>query len=77
MAVSEKDYVVLPEAGFRKKRAQGWLEILRRWLVQCPECSEACLAVGVRENDEYVCRNCGHRFAIKSQTQRETSGVLK
>lgn len=65
MASSEKDYVVVPAAGLGEKRAQGWLEILRRWFVQCPQCSEARLVVGVEDNDEYICRNCEHRFVIK------------
>jgi transcription elongation factor Elf1 len=65
MAVSENQYIVLPETIDGKKRGERWFEVLRRWLVKCPQCSEVRLVVGAHENDEYVCKNCGHRFTIK------------
>jgi uncharacterized protein (DUF983 family) len=43
---------------------QRWLMTLRRWLVQCPECTEVRLVVGARENDRYKCKQCGHDFTI-------------
>jgi len=64
MALPENEYIVLSEGRLTKKPEEGWLEILRRWLVQCPECSEVRLVVGVRENDRYVCKDCGHSFAL-------------
>ena len=48
-------------------------EILRRWLVQCPQCSEVCLVVGARENDQYVCKDCGHSFTITNDDLAEQS----
>ena len=65
MAVPENQYIVLPETIAEKKRGERWFEVLRRWLVKCPQCSEVRLVVGAHENDEYVCKNCGHRFTIK------------
>jgi transcription elongation factor Elf1 len=65
MAVPENQYIVLPETIDGKKRGERWFEVLRRWLVKCPQCSEVRLVVGVHEDDEYVCKNCGHRFNIK------------
>ena len=65
MAVPENQYIVLPETIEGKKRGERWFEVLRRWLVKCPQCSEIRLVVGAHENDEYVCKNCGHRFNIK------------
>ncbi len=41
-----------------------WLESLRRWLVQCPQCSEVRLVVGARENDRYTCKHCGCDLVI-------------
>ena len=64
MAVPENEYIVLPEVRNEKEREEQWFEILRRWLVQCPECSQARLVVGARENDLYVCKDCGHSFKI-------------
>jgi hypothetical protein len=64
MAVPENQYIVLPETTVDKKRGERWLEVLRRWLVQCPQCSEVRLVVGARENDQYVCKDCGHSFTI-------------
>ena len=61
MAIPENKYIVLPEAAREGNRS---FEILRRWLVQCPQCSEVRLVVGARENDQYVCKNCGHGFTI-------------
>jgi uncharacterized protein (DUF983 family) len=65
MAVPKHEYIVLPESTAGKKRGERWSELLRRWLVRCPQCSEVRLAVGVKENDQYVCKDCGHSFKIK------------
>ena len=70
MAVPENKYIVLPKA----KRDRGKpFEILRRWLVQCPQCAEVRLVVGVRENDRYVCKSCGHGFAITNDELAKAS----
>jgi ribosomal protein S27AE len=68
MAIPEKDYIVLSEGRFTKRPREGWFEILRRWLVQCPQCSEVLLVVGAHENDRYVCKDCGHSFVIRLST---------
>jgi hypothetical protein len=65
MALEECGYVVLSGGRTRKRAGESWLEILRRWLVQCPKCTEVWLVVGARENDRYVCQDCGHGFAIR------------
>lgn len=65
MAVPENQYIVLPETTVGKKRGERWLETLRRWLVKCPQCSEVRLVVGAHENDQYVCKDCGHSFTIR------------
>jgi transposase-like protein len=65
MAVPENQNIVLPETTVGKNRGERWLETLRRWLVKCPQCSEVRLVVGAHENDEYVCKDCGHRFTIE------------
>ena len=78
MAVPEDQYIVLPETIAEKKQGERWFEVLRRWLVQCPQCSEVRLVVGVREDDEYVCKNCGHRFNIKfSEATKNVSANSK
>ena len=74
MAVPENQYIVLPETTDGKKRGERWFEVLRRWLVKCPHCSEVRLVVGAQENDKYVCKDCGHRFTIElSVTAKELS----
>jgi len=65
MAVHESDYIVLLNTTAQKQRGQKWVERLRQWLVQCPRCSEVRLVVGARENDRYVCKDCGHSFTIR------------
>jgi transposase-like protein len=65
MARNDNEYIVLPGGGTEKKLGQSWLEILKRWLVECPQCAEVWLVVGARENDPYICKDCGHSFAIK------------
>ena len=67
MRIKEVEYVVLSDdrAGERKRKREGWLDILRRWLVECPQCTEVWLVVGARDDDRHVCKECGHRFAIK------------
>ena len=64
MGLAETEYVGLSEDGFTKPVTERGPETLRRWLVQCPKCAEIMLAVGARENERYVCRDCGHSFTI-------------
>ena len=65
MALEKSGYVVLPEGTARKRGRERWTEMLRRWLVECPRCSEVWLVVGARENDGYICKDCGHGFVIR------------
>jgi transposase-like protein len=65
MAVSNRKYIAVSAAETGKKQQESWRQILRRSLVQCPRCSEVWLVVGAQENDRYVCKDCGHAFAIK------------
>ncbi len=62
MALATNEYTVLSEGKLGKRPEESWLEILRRWLVQCPQCSEVRLVVGAHENDRYVCKDCGNSF---------------
>jgi len=55
---------VTPQIGNLDGGEKSWLVTLRRWLVQCPQCTEVRLVVGARENDRYKCRQCGHDFTI-------------
>ena len=73
MAVPENKYVVLPEATINNKDRDRPFEILRRWLVQCPQCLEVRLVVGARKNDQYVCKDCGHSFTITNDALAEQS----
>ena len=63
---SKRFALTAPETG--KGAGEKWLEMLRQWLVQCPQCSEVRLVVGAHENDRYVCKDCGHRFIIGFQS---------
>lgn len=73
MKTSDK-YIVLPEANNEKKQGESWREILHRWLVRCPQCQEQWLVIGARENDRYVCKDCGHGFSIKlSEVKRDAA----
>jgi transposase-like protein len=65
MAIKEGRYIVLQKDRVEKRGSESRLEILKRWLVQCPQCAEVWLVVGARENDPYICKDCGHGFAIK------------
>ena len=65
MARKDIRYIALQKDGVEKRGGESWLEILKRWLVECPQCTEVWLVVGARENDRYICKDCGHSFAIK------------
>jgi len=67
MELGSNEHIALtaPETG--KGAGENWLEMLREWLVQCPQCSEVRLVVGAREKDQYVCKDCGHSFVIGFQ----------
>jgi hypothetical protein len=68
MGLRETAYVVLPKEREMRKEGENWLGILRRRLVECPQCAQVWLVVGARENDHYVCKDCGHGFAISFLT---------
>jgi len=57
----------------RKGARKNWREMLRQWLVQCPECSEVRLVVGAHEKDRYICKDCGHSFVIGFQSRHKPS----
>ena len=67
------NYIVLSESNTEKKQGESWREILHRWVVQCPQCHEQWLVIGARENDRYVCRDCGHGFPIKLSVASTTA----
>ena len=71
MALLEHEYMGGTEGNFSKRDDQRWLEILRRWVVQCPNCSETRLVVGAQENSRYVCKDCGYAFVIKRSRRHE------
>jgi len=52
------------ERSSQQRTEVSWLEILRRWIVQCPGCAEIHLVVGANKNDRYICKDCGHDFMI-------------
>ena len=66
MALSEEKYVVMSKDQIGKTSRESWLEILHRWLVRCPQCAEVWLAIGIQEDERYVCKDCGHDFAVRS-----------
>ena len=55
---------VLPGEGTARRKGESWPAILRRWLVECPRCSQVWLVVGAREKDRHVCKDCGHGFVV-------------
>ena len=73
MSTTSDKYIVLAESDTEKKRGESWREILKRWLVRCPQCEEQWLVIGARENDPYVCRDCGHDFSIKLSVASKTA----
>ena len=52
------------EPNSQQRTGENWLKILRRWMVQCPQCAEIHLVVGATKNEQYVCKDCGHSFII-------------
>ena len=74
MSLAETEYVVFQEHELTKQATESLPEILRRWLVKCPQCAEVRLVVGARENERYVCRDCGHSFIIKFSGDANDSG---
>ena len=54
-----------------------WLEMLRRWIVECPRCEEVWLVVGAREMDDHVCKACGHGFRIAPPARERQPASLE
>ena len=68
MSLAETKYVVFQGHELKKEATESLPETLRRWLVKCPQCTEVRLVVGARENERYVCKDCGHSFTIRLST---------
>ena len=73
MDTTSNNYIVLSEGDAEKKQGESWREVLHRWLVRCPQCQEQWLVIGARENDPYVCKDCGHGFPIKLPVASKTA----
>ena len=65
MSLERREQTTMTSEGARRRRAERWPAMLRRWLVECPRCAEVWLVVGARENDGHVCKDCGHSFVVK------------
>jgi hypothetical protein len=73
MSTTSNKYIVLSEGNTEKKQGERWREILERWLVRCPQCQEQWLVIDARENDRYVCKDCGHAFPIRLSVASQTA----
>jgi len=76
MGLGLSDYLVLTDTGATKAAGESWLEMLRQWLVQCPQCFEVRLVVGAHQNDQYVCKDCGHSFSISRSIAPKNNPLL-
>ena len=76
MRLGNSDYVTRADTGAGKVSGGRWLEMLRQWLVQCPQCREVRLVVGAREIDRYVCKDCGHSFFISRSNSADEQTAL-
>ena len=70
MGLGPSEHISLTSPEIRKDAGETWLEMLRQWLVECPQCSEVRLVVGAHEEDRYICKDCGHSFVIGFQSRR-------
>jgi transposase-like protein len=64
MELGQSDHSDLRETRPKEAAGTSWLETLRQWLVQCPQCFEVRLVVSAQEDDRYICKDCGHSFSI-------------
>lgn len=62
---------ILPGEGMGGRKDESWPTMLRRWLVECPRCTQVWLVVGARENDRHVCKDCGHGFVVSLPAARD------
>jgi transposase-like protein len=76
MALGRSDSLALTHTKNRSGAGESWLEMLTQWLVQCPQCSEVRLVVGAREEDQYVCKDCGHSFSISCSFAPKSNPLL-
>ena len=75
MGLGPSEHMALRAPEARKGAGENWLEMLKQWLVECPQCSEVRLVVGAREKDRYICKYCGHSFVIGNQSRDEPSAL--
>ena len=62
---------ILAGEGTVRRKGESWPAMLRRWLVECPRCTQVWLVVGARENDRHVCKDCGHGFVVSLSSTRD------
>jgi rRNA maturation endonuclease Nob1 len=70
MGLEKLGPAVFADEGGGGRSGEGWASILRRWLVECPQCTQVWLIVGARENDRHVCKDCGHGFVLSLSATR-------
>lgn len=69
MGLGPSEHISLTAPDIEKGAGENWLEMLKQWLVECPQCSEVRLVVGAHEKDQYICKDCGHSFVIGFQSR--------
>ena len=70
MGLGPSEQIALTAHETGRGAGENWLEMLRQWLVRCPQCSEIRLVIGAHEKDRYICKDCGHSFVIDFQSRR-------
>ncbi len=70
MALETNERILVLTGNVTGSVGETWSEILQRWFVECPQCTNVWLVVGARESDAHVCKGCGHGFAIKTSVAR-------
>ncbi len=71
MGLKDLGRSVSRDEGAGRRGGESWPAMLRRWLVECPQCGQVWLVVGARENDRHVCKDCGHGFVVSLSSTRD------
>ena len=76
MGFGRSECLSLRDSGAKKATGESWLEALKQWLVQCPQCSQVRLVVGAHEGDQYICKDCGLSFSFSRSIAPKSNPLL-
>jgi len=56
-----------PKVAESVREDNGWRRMVQRAALDCPQCKQTWLILGVDHRHPYTCKACGHSFKIEAK----------